>query len=415
MHNFRYAAPVWKRPSKQIRDLMRRGAEMMVNMAPEQLDELQRATLESEYMQVIGGDPILAAAIRRGIWSTLLHWAAANISRPGEPVAANTGELSDIARGIARRGLRSPTSVDAYRLGQNMAWQFWMEIAFGLTSDPAELRELLEVSARSMTSFIDATVTEVYRHLQLERDELASEAHAERRHIVAQILSGKAIPRQAEGQLGYHLGQEHTAAIVWGDESDIDPSDLDCATEALWPTPEMRPMLSVRIGPATRWVWLPGVGSLDVPRISAAIGELPGVRIALGIPASGVAGFRRSHLDAVATQRMMMKRRSSMQVANFADVELVALVTADAAQADRFIKHTLGDFASVDRELQEAVLVYVHEQCNGSRAAERLFTHRNTLLRRISHADELLPRPLAENSVSVAVALDALRWRDGGT
>lgn len=387
---------------------------MMVNMAPEQLDELQRVTLGSEYMQAIGGDPLLAAAIRRGIWSTLLHWAAANISRPGEPVAANTGELSDIARGIARRGLRSPTSVDAYRLGQNMAWQFWMQIAFELTADPAELHDLLEVSARSMTSFIDATVTEVYRHLQIERDELASEVHAERRQIVAQILSGKAIHRQARGQLGYDLGQEHTAAVIWGDESSIDPSDLDRATEALWPSPDLRPLLSVRIGPTTRWVWLPAIGSLDVPRISVAIGELPGVRIALGIPASGVEGFRRSHLDAVTTQRMMLRLGSGTQVASFADVELVALVTADATQADRFIKHTLGDFASADRELQEAVLVYVHEQCNGSRAAERLFTHRNTLLRRISHAEELLPRPLAENSVSVAVALDALRWRDGG-
>ncbi len=414
MHYLRYAAPVWKRPSKQIRDLMRRGAEMMVNMAPDQVDELQRATLESEYMQVIGGDPILAAAIRRGIWSTLLHWAAANISRPGEPVAANTGELSDIARGIARRGLRSPTSVDAYRLGQNMAWQFWMQIAFELTSDPAELRELLEVSALSMTSFIDATVTEVYRHLQIERDELASEVHAERRQIIAQILSGKAIHRHAAAQLGYHLGQQHTAAIVWGDEANIDPIDLDRAIEALWPTPDVRPILSVRIGPATRWVWLPGVGSLDVPTISAAVGKLPGVRIALGIPATGVEGFRRSHLDAVATQRMMMNRRSSTQVASFADIELVALVTSDASQADRFIKHTLGDFAAADRELQEAVLVYVHEQCNGSRAAERLFTHRNTLLRRISQAEELLPRPLAESSVSVAVALDALRWREDG-
>ena len=387
---------------------------MMVNMAPEQLDELQRATLESEYMQVIGGDPILAAAIRRGIWSTLLHWAAANISRPGEPVAANTGELSDIARGIARRGLRSPTSVDAYRLGQNLAWQFWMQIAFELTSDPAELRELLEVSARSMTSFIDATVTEVYRHLQIERDELASEVHAERRQIIAQILSGKAIHRHTAAQLGYHLGQQHTAAIVWGDEANIDPIDLDRAVEALWPTPDVRPILSVRIGPATRWVWLPGVGSLDVPTISAAVGKLPGVRIALGIPATGVEGFRRSHLDAVATQRMMMNRRSSTRVASFADIELVALVTSDATQADRFIKHTLGDFAAADRELQEAVLVYVHEQCNGSRAAERLFTHRNTLLRRISQAEELLPRPLAESSVSVAVALDALRWREDG-
>jgi DNA-binding PucR family transcriptional regulator len=53
----------------------------------------------------------------------------------------------------------------------------------------------------------------------------------------------------------------------------------------------------------------------------------------------------------------------------------------------------------------------VEEQCNASRAATRLYTHRNTLLRRLARADELLPHPLAECSVNVAVALNVLRWR----
>ena len=43
--------------------------------------------------------------------------------------------------------------------------------------------------------------------------------------------------------------------------------------------------------------------------------------------------------------------------------------------------------------------------------AARRYTHRNTLVRRLTRADESLPRPLAETSVEVAVALEALRWR----
>ena len=54
---------------------------------------------------------------------------------------------------------------------------------------------------------------------------------------------------------------------------------------------------------------------------------------------------------------------------------------------------------------------FITLQCNASRAAARLYTHRNTLLRRLARADELLPRPLADNVVDVAVALDVLRWR----
>jgi hypothetical protein len=37
----------------------------------------------------------------------------------------------------------------------------------------------------------------------------------------------------------------------------------------------------------------------------------------------------------------------------------------------------------------------------------------NTLLRQLTRADELLPRPLGENSVNVAVALDIVQWRAG--
>ncbi|KUN88590.1 helix-turn-helix domain-containing protein [Streptomyces griseoruber] len=44
-------------------------------------------------------------------------------------------------------------------------------------------------------------------------------------------------------------------------------------------------------------------------------------------------------------------------------------------------------------------------------AAHHLFIHRNPLPRRLDRAQRLLPRPLAENSVHVAVALEITRWR----
>jgi hypothetical protein len=34
-----------------------------------------------------------------------------------------------------------------------------------------------------------------------------------------------------------------------------------------------------------------------------------------------------------------------------------------------------------------------------------------TMLRQLTRTDELLPRPLSENSVNVAVALDVVHWR----
>ncbi|SRX92233.1 hypothetical protein MSP7336_00458 [Mycobacterium shimoidei] len=403
----------WDQPSKRVCELMQLGARMIIDSPEDRLDRINKATLTPEYMRAIASDPVLAEAVRRSNRSNRLHWAAANISHPGEPVPPNLGpESLTIARHLVRRGLDESTAVDAYRVGQNVAWRAWMQIAFALTSDPDELRELLDVSAASIGSFIDATIAGIYHQMRLERDELTRGTHAEQRETVALILDGAPItPQHAENRLGYRLGQSHTAAVIWGDESTTTSSDLDRAADALAHNADGRRSLSVLAGAATRWVWVPGADGPDLTGVAAAISQLPGVRIAVGPTAAGIDGFRRSHFDAITTQRTVVRLGSTQRVVGFTDVELIALVTADPERADRFIKHTLGEFESADAELQRTVLTFIHEQCNASRAAASLFTHRNTLLRRLARADELLPKPLKESSVHVAVALEALRWR----
>jgi DNA-binding PucR family transcriptional regulator len=92
-------------------------------------------------------------------------------------------------------------------------------------------------------------------------------------------------------------------------------------------------------------------------------------------------------------------------------VQLVALLTSEPTQVDEFLTDTLGGLASADPETRQAVLTYVRELGNASRTAARLYTHRNTVLRRLARADELLPRPLADDVLGVAAALEVLRWR----
>src|ERR1700687_5875396 len=180
----------WERPSERIRELRRQGAEIALNARPEWLEELDDATLAAEPMRTVADDPVLTAATRRSNRDNLLHWAAANVRDPGAPVPANLGsEPLGIARDLVRRGL-DDSALHSYRIGQNVAWRRWMEIVFELTSDPQELRELLDISSRSITSFIDATVAGVSAQMQAEREELTRGTHAERRETVALILDG---------------------------------------------------------------------------------------------------------------------------------------------------------------------------------------------------------------------------------
>lgn len=398
----------WKRPSEPVRELIRQCAQITVNPRAEWLEELDAEVLAAS--PAIAADPELAAAVSLSNRANLYFWGAANVRDPGAPVPPNTGpEPMSIAREVARRGLTAFT-LDAYRVGEAVAWRRLMEIAFELTSDPAELHELLDVCSRSISAFIDGTLAGIATQIDQELDDLTRGTHAERRETVALILDGAPITRKrAETRLGYALTGPHTAAVIWSDDPAGDMGRLDAAAEALGQAARVRP-LTILASTATRWVWVPGK-SINTVALDSSIESMPDIRVAIGPCAEGIDGFRRSHFDAITTQQMMARLQSPQRVAFFADVELVALITSDTDRATEFVHHALGELEAAGSELQEYVRVFVDEQCNASRAAARLFTHRNTLLRRLARADELLPRPLAERSVNVAVALEVLRWR----
>ena len=411
MHLKKGRSGQWERPSERTQALLRLGAELALRAPPEWLEELDQATLGTGSLRGIADDPVLAAAIRRTNRSNLVHWAAANVRDPGAPVAANLGaEPLGIARDLVRRGLDEST-LHAYRTGQNAAWLRWMEIAFQLTSDPHELHELLEVSARSIMSFIDATIEGISARMKAERDELTRGTHAERREVVALLLEGAPIGVQnASQRLGYRLDQTHQAAVVWSDRGETDQGSLERAVDALALAAGGGRPLTVVASAATRWVWLPVSAPVDPVRVQVP----PDVRVALSAVGGGVEGFRRGHLDALTTQRMVARLGSGQRVVSFERVQLVSLVTHDAEGAERFVHDTLGELAPASVELRDTLRTFLDEGSNASAAAARLRTHRNTLLRRLARAEELLPRPLAHNRVHVAVALEVQRWQSRG-
>jgi DNA-binding PucR family transcriptional regulator len=404
---------LWPPPSPRIQKLIRRGAEIALHPRVEWTTELNDAALAAERMRDVVADPALGDALQQANIGIIVHWAAANVQRPGRRVVADLDAgILDSVRDLVRRGFVVEKTLDSYRIGQGVAWRMWMEICFELTTDAAELHELLQVTAKSIATFVDDALAAIFERMAAERDDLTRGTHAERRAIVALILEGAPISMgSVEAQLGYALTGPHLGAIIWG-PADAGASSLETAAEALVKTVGAPRRLTVVASAGALWIWLPvgsTPGSLDLGRRL----DLPaGTRVAIGRPRAGLEGFRRTHVDALATQRMLSRLSSPWPVAQYDDVQLVALMTADPSLADEFVADVLGRFADVvDEETHEAVLTYVEEQCNTSHTALRLHTHRNTILRRLARADELLPRPLAQNPVEVAAALKVLLWR----
>lgn len=399
--------PVWVTPSPPVAELIRTAASVLLEAPGELFAEVDAAVFPDPEHPV-AADPVLAAAVRRNNRANLIHWAEANVRDPGARVPANLGpEVLSVARDLVRRGLDAD-SLHGYRVGQNVAWRRWMALAFQLTTEPAVLQELLDVSARSIFTFVDETLAGIAAQIERERHELTRGTHAQRLEVVSLILEGAPIGVQrASARLNYALDRTHVAAVAWSDDPDVAPGVLEQVAEALGREAGTRP-LTVLASASALWVWIAAGAGLDA---AGALAEVPGVRVALGPAAAGVDGFRRSHLDALVTQRLMVRTSPHLRVASYDEVQVVALATRDEERADEFVRRTLGPFADAPAELRETARVYLREQFNATRTARVLFTHRNTVLSRLARMESLLPAPLEGRGLQVGLALEILHWR----
>lgn len=389
-------------------------AETLVHTPETWLDNLTADSLNAAGMEAAAADPVLRASAERAFQASFLHWAHQNARNPGARVDPGLGkDVVHIARDLIRRGLED-TATAAYRAGQAQALRHFVNIVFEFTRDPDELRDLLDSVAWSISDFVESTVASVMEMMRAERAEIMRGSQPELRETVALVLDGAPLAKQrAEARLGYRLDQAHTAVVVWSPEPDVDLGRVDDIVEMLRKRRRTRPLI-VMPGAATKWVWLPGTDDIDRDQLRGAVDPAGSVRIAVGGRAAGVEGFRRSHLDAVAAQGMVARLDSPQRVVFFDEVQLVALMTSDAEGAEQYVRHTLGNLADAPREVRETVLAFVEESGSVCRAARRLYAHRNTVVRRVARAQTLLPRPLAENAVQVAAALQVLRWTRPG-
>jgi DNA-binding PucR family transcriptional regulator len=195
--------------------------------------------------------------------------------------------------------------------------------------------------------------------------------------------------------------------VLWTDPGAPDRPALSSAAEELRRRTVAPEILTVSASSFSLWVWLGGFGALG--DLTEPFAGAPDIRCAIGSPGAGVDGFRRSHDEATAAQRLMM-RSAVGQIATFADVALAALAGRDEQAARGFIARTLGALETADAELRETVRVYIRAQYNAARTAELLFTHRNTVLNRIHRAESLLPEPLAVRGLEIGAALELHRW-----
>ncbi|MFK0270423.1 PucR family transcriptional regulator [Pseudomonas asiatica] len=401
----------WPRPSETVRELMRKGAELAQALPAEWVERLNQSLLSSPEDARLLEDPVILAACRRANRAELLHWANANLQRPGEPVEPYvSADMVDTARELARRGV-SELLMNVARSTQNAAWDLWMKMAFSLTQDPAVLEEFLEVSSRSISEFIDSNMRVVTQIILEEKSAQAHDDPIDKRSLVSRLLDGRDVDTEQFGRrLGYSLAQRHHACLVWSETPDAEIRPLEDMARALAQLTGTVAPLIVFAGPATLWAWSNATKPLDLNLLQGVARQFPKIRAAIGSAGAGMNGFRRSHLEALTTQRLMGRLAGSPAVATIDQVRMVSLMTQDARAARQFVLSTLGRLATEPTVLQHSLHAFLANGCNITQTAEVLGTHRNTLLRRLERAQDLLPIPFGDHRIQIAAALELVIW-----
>lgn len=408
----------WSLPSPRIAELIRHGCELLLAAPAETFDAVNGATLEFADPAILA-DPALVEAIERSNRVSLEIWCEANVLDPGARVTAVTqAESLEIAEDLVRRGL-DWLALDQYRTAQNTAWRACMALAISLTDDRDELGELLDVLSRSVFTYVNDLVVALTTHMTIERDRLRLSSHADRLAIVTRLIEGgsKMSDARASQRLGYALARPHTAAVVFSHAHEPRSGALERVAAALArsASASAKRAFVVEASAGALWTWVPGAAGPDLAAFGAELTEHEGVRVAIGPTLDGVAGFRMSHLDALATARLMHRAPLGTQLAAYDDVQVAALATQDEERARAFVHRTLGDLAQAPAEVRETLRVYLGAGHNASATAKTLYTHRNTVVNRLGRAQELLPAPLEGRALQVATALEIEHWLGGGT
>ncbi|MBF6435244.1 PucR family transcriptional regulator [Nocardia cyriacigeorgica] len=405
---------LWPEPSDRVRELFRDVAETMLTRHTEILADMEEATLRDPRYLAIAQDPVLAESSDRVGVFALKKWLTSNIAAPGARVPPpDSEETRTYARNVVLRGLTTD-EVTSWRAGQYVVWRWWLAECFRVARDLDELESLVAVSACSLTTAVDDAIAALAQQVDDVREEFAGGAQLQRYATVELLLQGADIaPARAEAQLGYALTGSHIGAVVWTD-SERDAHALEAVSEQLMRACGAASRLTVVAGTAAQWLWIPAKTVPPAADLEEMLSRHPRARVALGRAASGINGFRRTHLDAAAAQRLLSRLRSNLAVIRYEDVQMIDLMSADVSQLDQFVTDVLGDFEAASPVLHQTVLTYVEEGLNRSSTADRLFTHRNTIDRRLARVDELLPRPFADRPTEVATALTVLRIRGTG-
>lgn len=346
------------------------------------------AVADSEEMD----DPGYAAGVRAAVGTALLYGIEALQSADDLPPPVPT-ELLAQARLAASHAVSLDKVLRRYFTGYALLSNFVVEeVERAAPSARGYATRYLQTQTRVLEHLTDAIAEEYRRCTGMQ---VAGWRERRERSIDA-LLSGQIVDTS---ELPYDFSAWHLAAIAWG-------AGAEDACRALAERLDRRALLVPR-DDGTLWAWLGGLAPLRVDALSAPL-ECPSAEasIALGDPARGIAGWRRSHRQAKAA--MTIALREPRPVTRYVDVALVAATAQDDLLRTAL---RLTYLAPLDDErdggavFRETLRAYLRTGQNASSAAAVLGVDRHTVSNRLRGIEDRIGRPVASCITEIGLAL----------
>ena len=374
----------------------------------------------SEAIPDLSGE-LLDAGVEGNVAAIL---SALRHSIPVERVQAPTAALEH-ARRLAQQGVPLNVVVRGYRFGQRGLMHVVFEELETFDIPPQVRIDAVKSITELMFLYVDRMSQQVVEVYEEERERWLETRNSMRALRVREILDGRK-PVDIDSAItaiSYPLRWHHVALVLWYPAASGEADELGSMQRFL-----RQLATAVQAGAAplfiatnrsTGWAWLPFQSApaglvAEVRRFAQQRPDSPSV--AIGSPAAGVKGFRRSHAQADAAQRVALARTATKPtVVADSDPGLAAaaLLGGTIEDARDWVDEVLGDLAADndnDARLRETLRVFLGCNSSYTLAAEELTLHHNTVKYRVRRAMVKRGRPITTDRFDVELALLLCHW-----
>lgn len=330
----------------------------------------------------------------RAALDAAIDFGLAAIERGAERAPPIPAVLLTQARVAARSGVTLDTVLRRYFAGYALLADFLIEEAEHTELlDGAALKRLLRSQAALFDRLL-AAVSEEHGRDAAETHRTAEKGRAEQ---VQRLLDGELVEASA---LAYDLDVHHLGLIAHGVGAERAIRELAGALD--------RRVLIVAREDSAVWAWLGGRRSFDIEGLERALASAwpASASLAIGEPARGFAGWRRTYRQAGAALPIALRSRRSY--VRYGEVAVLASILRDDLLIFTLREQYLAPLAS-ERDGGEALRgtlrAYLAAERNTTSTAAALGVSRQTVVNRLHTVEERLGRQIKNSIAELEAAL----------